>query len=273
MEPYNEDAAVKYNKLSSNENWLRKRQGLALPALPPTTPEARKYFFFKIRHFAALASENGHGKINFEAFAQEWNQSADGIVRFYVTAEVLSAYAKSWEKTSNIHASQELIKGKIDGIQQTRNVFAATLQPFPTFLTATPVSVHPCQGVIDVMEVPSANIPASISTELAISHPVVPAPQIPSMCVPPGLELAEKHNNDSETINNGDLSEIPEGHHSMIHRLVNRRLAQVSALKFYSETLILKKNGLQNDVVLFLRVNGNEERVRAAVARSKHVQV
>ena len=39
MEPYNEDAAVKYNKLSSNENWLRKRQGLALPALPPTTPE------------------------------------------------------------------------------------------------------------------------------------------------------------------------------------------------------------------------------------------
>jgi hypothetical protein len=62
MEPYNEDAAVKYNKLSSNENWLRKRQGLALPALPPTTPEARKYFFSKIRHFAALASENGHGK-------------------------------------------------------------------------------------------------------------------------------------------------------------------------------------------------------------------
>jgi hypothetical protein len=99
-----------------------------------------------------------------------------------VTGEVLSAYAKSWEKASNINASQELIKGKIDDIQQTRNVFAATLQPFPTFLTAAPVSVHPCQGVVDVMEVPSANIPASISTELAISHP---APRIPpAMCVP-----------------------------------------------------------------------------------------
>jgi hypothetical protein len=85
MEPYNEDAAVKYNKINSNEDWLRKRQGLALPALPPTTPEARKYFFYKVRHFAALASENGLGKINYEAFAQEWNQSADGVVRFYVT--------------------------------------------------------------------------------------------------------------------------------------------------------------------------------------------
>ena len=102
-------------------------------------------------------------------------------VRFYMTAEVLSAYAKSWEKVSNINASQELIKGKIDDIQQTRNVLAATLQPFPTFLTAAPVSTHPCQGVVDIMEVPSANIPASISTELSISHP---ASQIPQMCVP-----------------------------------------------------------------------------------------
>jgi hypothetical protein len=195
MEPYNEDAAVKYNKLSSNENWLRKRQGLALPALPPTTLEACKYFFSKIRHFAALASENGHGKISYEAFAQEWNRSADGVVRFYVTAEVLSVYAKSWEKTSNIHASQELIKGKMDGVQQTGNVFAAPLQPFPTFLTAAPVSVHPRQGVIDVMplEVPPTNIPASISTELAISRP----PQIPGLHVPiptkgPPSELSVK---------------------------------------------------------------------------------
>ena len=51
LEPYNEDAAVKYNKHNSNENWLWKRQGLALLALPPTTPKACKYFFSKIRHF------------------------------------------------------------------------------------------------------------------------------------------------------------------------------------------------------------------------------
>ena len=180
MEPYNEDAAVKYNKINSNENWLRIRQGLALPALPPTTPEARKYFFSKIRHFASLASENGLGKINYEAFAQEWNQSADGVVRFYVTTEVLSAYAKSWEKTSNIHASQELIKAKMDGIQKTGNVFVADFQPFPDFLTGAPVSLHPRQGVIDLMEVPSTNVPASISTELALSHPQLPRVPDPS---------------------------------------------------------------------------------------------
>ena len=63
---------------------------------------AQILFFYKIRHFAALESENGLGKIIYEAFAQEWNQSAqaDGVVCFYVTPEVLSAYAKNWEKTS-----------------------------------------------------------------------------------------------------------------------------------------------------------------------------
>ena len=133
MEPYNEDAAVKYNKINSNENWLRIRQGLALPALPPTTPEAHKYFFHRIRHFAALASENGLGKINYEAFAREWNQSADGLVRFYVTTEVLSAYAKSWEKISNIHASKELIKGKMDGIQKPEMCLWPTFNPSQIF--------------------------------------------------------------------------------------------------------------------------------------------
>jgi hypothetical protein len=176
MEPYNEVSSVKYNKLNANDNWLRKRQGLALPALPPTTPEARKYFFSKIRHFATLASENGHGKINYEAFAQEWNQSADGQTRFYVTTEVLSAYAKSWEKASNIRASQELIKGKMDGIQQTANSFAAPLQLFPAFLTSTPTSVHPRQGAIDLLDDPTTSIPPSILTELAISLPPIEVP-------------------------------------------------------------------------------------------------
>lgn len=180
MEPYSDDSAVKYNGLNSNDNWLRKRQGLALPALPPTTIEARKYFFSKIRHFAALASENGRGKIDYEAFAQEWNQSADGLVRFYVTADVLSAYAKGWEKMSNIRASQELIKGKMDHIQKSGNVFAAALQPFPAFLTSAPISVHPRQGVADLMDIPgpSKNIPPSISTALAISHPHTPGLRI-----------------------------------------------------------------------------------------------
>ena len=107
------------------------------------------------------------------------------MVCFYVTTEVLSAYTKNWEKTSNIHASLELNKGKIDGIQQTRNVFAADLQPFPEFLTATPVSVHPCQGVVDLMEVPPANIPASILTKFAISHPLILHAPVPTQDLPP----------------------------------------------------------------------------------------
>jgi hypothetical protein len=55
MEPYTE-SAVQTFKLNHNDNWLRKHQGLALPSLPPTTPEARKYFFTKIREFSEVAT-------------------------------------------------------------------------------------------------------------------------------------------------------------------------------------------------------------------------
>jgi hypothetical protein len=106
MEPYSTHAAATY-KLHSNDDWLRRRQGLALPALPPTTTEARQYFFTKIREFSTLASDAGKSKIEYGKFAQEWNRSADGITRFYITTEVLSAYAKTWEKINNIWASKE----------------------------------------------------------------------------------------------------------------------------------------------------------------------
>ena len=66
---------------------LRKRQGLALPILPPAMSEARKFFFTQVRRFADEASLNGKQKINFETFAQEWNQTADRMERFYITVE------------------------------------------------------------------------------------------------------------------------------------------------------------------------------------------
>jgi hypothetical protein len=113
MQPFSQQAASTF-KLKPNDDWLRRRQGLALPALPPTTPEARQYFFSKIREFSRLASSSGKKSIDYEKFAQEWNGSADGKARFYITTEVLSAYAKTWEKTSNIRASKELISDKID---------------------------------------------------------------------------------------------------------------------------------------------------------------
>jgi hypothetical protein len=116
MEPYSETAANTF-KLNSNDDWLRKRQGLALPVLPPTTPEARKYFFTKIRKFLEIATDDKKKNVDFEAFAQEWNRTADGKERFYVTCEVLSAYAKTWEKSNNAHASQELISSQLKEVK------------------------------------------------------------------------------------------------------------------------------------------------------------
>jgi hypothetical protein len=52
--------------------------------------------------YGCTTSADGKGKINYELFAQDWRQSADGKVHYYVTADVLSAHAKTWEKINNI---------------------------------------------------------------------------------------------------------------------------------------------------------------------------
>jgi len=179
MEPYSAEVETRY-KLSSGDSWLRKRQGLALPVLPPTTPEARKFFFSKIQEFAAIASESGKSKINFEAFAQEWNQSANGEHRFYVTTEVLSAYSKTWEKSTNIQASQELISDQLEVARQTANVFAAEAHPFPAYLTGIPTSTHPREGVVEFdssenLQTPAIPVPDSLSIDLALSRPQLPS--------------------------------------------------------------------------------------------------
>ena len=46
MQPYNDHTAE--FQISSTDDWLRCCQGLALPVLPPTTLEARQYFFVKV---------------------------------------------------------------------------------------------------------------------------------------------------------------------------------------------------------------------------------
>ncbi|KAG6849717.1 hypothetical protein H0H93_006014 [Arthromyces matolae] len=169
MEPYNEQTAEKFKfKRNSNNDWLRKRQGLALPVLPPTTLTARQYFFSRIRHFATLAAENGKSKVDFTSFAHEWNQTANGKDRFYITGEVLAAYAKAWEKASNIRASQELIADGMDLISQTRSVFAAKTIPFPDFITQPDpcANMQPTQAVID-NDHPA---PPSLTVELPISR-------------------------------------------------------------------------------------------------------
>jgi hypothetical protein len=164
-------------KLNLSDEWLRKRQGLALPVLPPTTPEARQYFFKKVKEYATLASsegpEGGKGKINYEAFAQEWNKTADGKYRFYVTTELLAAYAKSWEKNGNIRASQDMILDKLHEVSRSAQVFSASTQPFPSYLTSSPHSTQPSQGVLEVSDILGHKLPSSISTALALSHPSI----------------------------------------------------------------------------------------------------
>ena len=95
MQLYNEHTATAFQILASDD-WLRCQQALALPVLPPTTFEACQYFFTKIREYAALASADSKGKINYELFAQDWNQPADGKDHYDVTVEVLFAYVKTW---------------------------------------------------------------------------------------------------------------------------------------------------------------------------------
>ena len=97
MEPFDDQAAARFKMKGSND-WLRRRQGVALPILPPSTPEARQYFFRTIRSFATAAADNAKHSIDYPAFAQEWNKTADGTTRYYITTEVLMAYAKSWKQ-------------------------------------------------------------------------------------------------------------------------------------------------------------------------------
>jgi hypothetical protein len=69
MQPYNEQTAALF-VVSPSDDWLCHQQGLALPAIPPTTFEAHQYFFVRIHEYTA-ASASGHGKPDYEAFARE----------------------------------------------------------------------------------------------------------------------------------------------------------------------------------------------------------
>jgi len=112
-------------------------------------------------------------------FAQEWNQSANGEDQFYVTAEVL-LYSKTWEKSTNIQVSQELILDQLEVAQQMANVFAAEAHPFPTYLTGIPTSTHPHEGVVDFkssenLQTSATPVPDSLSIDLALSRPQLPS--------------------------------------------------------------------------------------------------
>ncbi|KAF8133169.1 hypothetical protein K438DRAFT_1787686 [Mycena galopus ATCC 62051] len=143
MASYSPDAASKF-ELNTSDDWLRRRQGVALPILPPITLDARKHFFTGIRKFAGQASTAGKKKIDFEAFAREWNSSADGKTRYYVTGDVL------------------------------------TTLPFPESLkgNATVAQLH--HGLFALGDSEDQEMPESISVDLAISHPRIVRDQPPN---------------------------------------------------------------------------------------------
>jgi hypothetical protein len=97
-----------------------------------------------VREYAALATTQGKGKLDYEAFACEWNASANEKDQFYITTEVLATYSKTWDKVNNICASQEMIKDKMDLVHQSHDIFAASHLPFPYFLSGTANQVQPC---------------------------------------------------------------------------------------------------------------------------------
>ncbi|KAF8992063.1 hypothetical protein BDZ89DRAFT_1151259 [Hymenopellis radicata] len=134
----------------ANDEWLRSRQALAMPARPPTTSEARSYFFANIKIFSAQAAQDGKRKINFDQFAPQWNRTADGKTRFYITPELLMAYAKGWERTNNIRASQEIINDTLKDVSRSAAAFIADdeflmLRPFRRQCQAR--STHLLHGV------------------------------------------------------------------------------------------------------------------------------
>lgn len=188
MESFSNDAATKY-PLHPNNDWLRRRQWLALPVIPPSHSDARKYFFRTTRELVAEATANGKSKIDYTAFAQTWNRSADGKSRCYVTPELLANYTKNWERTNNIRATQELIRPQLNVVQQTTKTFAAMNQPFPTFLVGTAASSLPQHGVVDIMSMDPGDIPASLSVSLAISQPPILPPNNPRPVTTAGIAL------------------------------------------------------------------------------------
>jgi hypothetical protein len=168
MELYN-DQTVAHFKLKGTNDLLRRRQGLALPILPPSTTEARQYFFQKIRVFATAANQDGKHGVDYIGFAKEWNKTTDGKTRFYITTEVLVAYAKSWKRNSNSRASQELISDQLKVVDQTRKIFSAPHLPFPSFLTSTAEAIQPPHGLLELSD--NDAIPPSITTDLVVSRP------------------------------------------------------------------------------------------------------
>ena len=173
MALYDEHARALYSKLSKSNDWLRQRQGLALPVLPPSGLKARQYFFSQHHQYALLAANRNQKSIDYIGLARDWNKSADGHSRFYVTSELLQVYAKTWAKATNIRASQELFSNELGEVRSTEALFQAPHHPFPDFLTENVVPEQPSQGILDLDPSENHEVPPSLSIALPQSLPII----------------------------------------------------------------------------------------------------
>ncbi|KAJ3966347.1 hypothetical protein EV361DRAFT_954161 [Lentinula raphanica] len=155
----------------------------ALPVLPPTTPAARKYFFQQLSQFTIVAAnKNSNSTIDLTAFACEWNRTADGKDRFYITTEVLSSYVKSWRKINNIRALRDLVSDDIHHLERTRSAFMSKESTFPEYMVTDTDIAQPICSVLKLG--PDMAVPKSISIQLPASR-ALPLVLPPSTTTPP----------------------------------------------------------------------------------------
>ncbi|KAF9028547.1 hypothetical protein BDZ89DRAFT_1112967 [Hymenopellis radicata] len=171
MKQYSPEVAATF-KLNASDDWLRRRQDLALPVRTPSQSNARQYFFTRRRELSMTAAAEGSPstKINYEAFAVEWNTTADGKSRFYVTTEILVNYAKTWERSSNVKASQEMMAEQLKDIRRSAQIFAASDLPFPSFMTGEATEIRPTRGIRELnaeSNLASSSIGTDLSMQLA----------------------------------------------------------------------------------------------------------
>ncbi|KAJ7589234.1 hypothetical protein C8J56DRAFT_888828 [Mycena floridula] len=131
--------------------------------------------FQRIRHFAAVVTTSRKTNFDYQAFAQEYNQTADGKRRFYVTTEILDEYAKSWEKVANIRTTQEMVSEGLKAVRQTKEAFAAPTFSSPDYLTGKATFTQPTNGVYEFIDselVPdSLTLTSSVSTAVPLVDP------------------------------------------------------------------------------------------------------
>lgn len=157
-----EDNPLKNPLKKANLEWLRKKQDVAIPILPPTTELARKRFFKWIPEF--LSGQEGLGDI-YRQMAFKWNSEADGEEYFYVTADILKNYAKRWQTRQNATASEALAKDAMPNADLAIAQLRSATSQFPTgFIIAPDQNFAPTGGQVTATPEATSSTSASVST-------------------------------------------------------------------------------------------------------------